>query len=125
MAGAHAALTAEGDNRVLMVKVVKDMLTIFGKDPTAYYNGEFIKVSSVEELKKLETLVTLFEMRHKHLLMKLIEKMMSLKEKGLSNYDILMFNVSDEIQNVAPRIFKSTNDPLRKEPSFSNIELIS
>ena len=33
--------------------------------------------------------------------MKLIEKMMSLKEKGLSNYDILMFNVSDEIQNLA------------------------
>ena len=31
----------------------------------------------------------------------------------------------DEIINVAPRIFKSTNDPLRKEPSFSNIELIS
>ena len=31
----------------------------------------------------------------------------------------------DEIQNVAPRIFKATNDPLRKEPSFSNIELIS
>jgi dihydropyrimidine dehydrogenase (NADP+) len=31
----------------------------------------------------------------------------------------------DEIVNVAPRIFKATNDVLRKEPSFSNIELIS
>lgn len=31
----------------------------------------------------------------------------------------------DEVQNVAPRIFKGTLDPLRKEPSFSNIELIS
>lgn len=31
----------------------------------------------------------------------------------------------DEIVNVAPRIFKATNDILRKEPSFSNIELIS
>jgi dihydropyrimidine dehydrogenase (NADP+) len=31
----------------------------------------------------------------------------------------------DEIVNVAPRIFKGTSDPLRKEPSFSNIELIS
>jgi len=31
----------------------------------------------------------------------------------------------DEIVNVAPRIFKGTADPLRKEPSFSNIELIS
>lgn len=31
----------------------------------------------------------------------------------------------DEIVNIAPRIFKATNDILRKEPSFSNIELIS
>jgi dihydropyrimidine dehydrogenase (NADP+) len=31
----------------------------------------------------------------------------------------------DEIQNVAPRIFKGTTDILRREPSFSNIELIS
>ena len=31
----------------------------------------------------------------------------------------------DEIVNVAPRIFKATNDVLRKEASFSNIELIS
>ncbi len=39
MAGSHAALTAEGDNRVLMIKVVKDMLTIFSKNPESYYNG--------------------------------------------------------------------------------------
>jgi acyl-CoA oxidase len=39
MAGSHAALTAEGDNRVLMIKVVKDMLNIFRKNPDAYYNG--------------------------------------------------------------------------------------
>lgn len=31
----------------------------------------------------------------------------------------------DQIVNVAPRIFKATNDPLRKEAGFSNIELIS
>lgn len=27
MALAHASMTAEGDNRVLMVKIVKDMMT--------------------------------------------------------------------------------------------------
>ncbi len=32
MAGSHAALTAEGDNRVLMIKVAKDMLGIFAKN---------------------------------------------------------------------------------------------
>lgn len=31
----------------------------------------------------------------------------------------------DEIVNVSPRIFKATNNPLRTEASFSNIELIS
>ena len=31
----------------------------------------------------------------------------------------------DEITNVSPRIFKATTNPLQKEPSFSNIELIS
>ena len=50
VAAAHAALTAEGDNRVLMVKVVKDMLTIFNKNPDAFYNGEFIKISNIKEL---------------------------------------------------------------------------
>ena len=40
-------------------------------------------------------------MREKHLLMKLIERMTELKGEGKSNYDILMFNVSDEIQELA------------------------
>lgn len=31
----------------------------------------------------------------------------------------------DEVINVSPRIFKATTNPLQKEPSFSNIELIS
>lgn len=47
IAGCHAALTAEGDNRVLMIKVVKDMLTIFKRNPEAFYNGENIKITSL------------------------------------------------------------------------------
>lgn len=31
----------------------------------------------------------------------------------------------DEVTNVAPRIYKATTNPLQKEPSFANIELIS
>lgn len=31
----------------------------------------------------------------------------------------------DKVVNVSPRIYKTTNDPLRMEPSFGNIELIS
>jgi len=33
LASCHAAMTAEGDNRVLMIKVVKDLLGIFFKKP--------------------------------------------------------------------------------------------
>lgn len=47
IAGCHAALTAEGDNRVLMIKVVKDMLTIFKRNPEAFYNGENMKITSL------------------------------------------------------------------------------
>lgn len=39
IAGAHAGMTAEGDNRVLMIKVVKDMLSIYMKNPDFVYNG--------------------------------------------------------------------------------------
>lgn len=63
LAAAHAALTAEGDNRVLMIKVVKDMLTIFQKKPDAFYNGEFIKVNKLEDLSNMDILLTLFNMR--------------------------------------------------------------
>jgi hypothetical protein len=31
----------------------------------------------------------------------------------------------DLITNVSPRIFKATNNPLKTEASFSNIEMIS
>jgi acyl-CoA oxidase len=48
IAGCHAALTAEGDNRVLMIKVVKDMLSVFKKNPEAYYNGQTLKLTKLE-----------------------------------------------------------------------------
>lgn len=31
----------------------------------------------------------------------------------------------DAITNVSPRIYKATTDPLRQDPGFGNIELIS
>lgn len=40
-------------------------------------------------------------MKHKHLLMGLIQRMIELNGKGMSNYDVLMNNVSDEIQDLA------------------------
>jgi acyl-CoA oxidase len=42
MNASHAAITAEGDNKVLMIKVVKDMLSLYMKNQDYFYNGEDI-----------------------------------------------------------------------------------
>jgi acyl-CoA oxidase len=101
IAGSHAGMTAEGDNRVLMIKVVKDMLTIYMKNPDFVYNGEFIKIGDKNELFCLKTMSVIFQMIEKFKLDRLINKMTSLKGNGASNYDILMFETSDEIQELA------------------------
>jgi len=62
MASAHAAITAEGDNRVLMVKVVKDLLSIYMKKPDYFYDGDYIKITNKDQLHCLKTLSTVFLM---------------------------------------------------------------
>ena len=58
-------------------------------------------MSGNNQLKDLKTLSILIDMKHKQLLINLVERMMGLKQKGMSNYDILMHNISDEIQELA------------------------
>jgi acyl-CoA oxidase len=101
IAGAHAAMTAEGDNRVLMIKVVKDLLSISMKKPDFFYSGEFIKLSDKNELYCLKTMNVLFQMLEKFKLERLINKMTTLKVNGKSNYAILMLETSDEVQELA------------------------
>jgi hypothetical protein len=45
LSASHAAITAEGDNKVLMIKVVKDMLSLYIKKPEYFYSGEDICLS--------------------------------------------------------------------------------
>ena len=71
------------------------------KNPDFVYNGEFIKVSNKNELYNLKTLSILLQMIEKFKLDRLINKMTELKGNGKSNYDILMFETSDEIQELA------------------------
>ena len=101
IAGAHAGMTAEGDNRVLMIKVVKDLLSIYMKNPDFVYNGDFVKLINKEELYDLGRMSVVLQMIEKFKLDRLIGKMSSLKGSGKSNYDILMFETSDEIQELA------------------------
>lgn len=101
LASAHAGITAEGDNRVLMIKVVKDLLGIYFKRPEYFYQGENIKLKDKRQLFCEKTLLTIFHMIERHRLLKLINKMQNLKTAGKSNFDILMFETSDEIQELA------------------------
>jgi len=95
LASTHASLTAEGDNRVLMVKVVKDLLTIYAKRPDYFYNGDSIKLTDKSQVFCLKTLSTIFLIVEKFKLDRLINKMASLKANGKTNYEILMFETSD------------------------------
>lgn len=101
IAGAHAAMTAEGDNRVLMVKIVKDYLVNITKGHTKLPIYTHQKVDSCEKLLQLDTLFNLLKMREAVLFHKLTDKMSSLKASGKSNYDILMKYTSDEMQDLA------------------------
>lgn len=86
MASCHAALTAEGDNRVLMIKVVKDLLSIFFKNPDYFYSGEFIKITDKKQLYCLQTLNKLFLMLERFKLDRLINRMSQLKQNGKTNF---------------------------------------
>lgn len=101
IAGAHAAMTAEGDNRVLMVKIVKDMLTNVTRGHTQLPQVKPGKVQKVEELECLECLQNLLRFREVTLFNNLIAKMTDLKGKGKSAYQIMMHHVSDEMQDLA------------------------
>lgn len=101
IASAHAGITAEGDNKVLMIKVVKDLLSIYMKRQDYFYTGDFIKITEEKQLFCLQTLNKLFLMLEKFKLDRLITKMTNLKSSGKTNYEILMFETSDETQELA------------------------
>lgn len=90
MASAHAGITAEGDNRVLMIKVVKDLLSIYMKRPDYFYSGDSIKLTDKSQLSCLKTMTDLFQMVEKFKLDRLLNRMAALKGEGKSNYQILM-----------------------------------
>lgn len=101
LASCHAAMTAEGDNRVLMVKVMKDLLSIYSKRPDYFYDGKPVKLTDAKQLHCFQTLTTVFRVLEKAKLDRLIGRMGELKGQGKSNYDIIMFETSDEIQEFA------------------------
>ena len=58
-----------------MVKVVKDLLSIYVKRPDYFYTGESIKVTDQKQLLDFKTLMNLFLILEKFKLDKLLNRM--------------------------------------------------
>ena len=104
LAGAHTSLTAEGDNRVLMIKIVKDMITGLAKKtwklPVPTLNVKK-QVATFNEITELSTILDLMKYREVDLFKKLAKKTMQLKKEGKSDFEALMHHTSNLVQDLA------------------------
>ena len=104
LAVAHASLTAEGDNRVLMVKIVKDMIlnvTKLGHKLPETSMNVVAQIGTFKDVTQIETLTDLFIFRERLLFTRLVARMAHLGKEGKNKYQILMREVSDNIQDLA------------------------
>jgi acyl-CoA oxidase len=104
LAVAHASITAEGDNRVLMVKIVKDMITNITKNghklPEPSLNV-VKQIGSFLDVTQLDTILDLFKFREATLFKRLMARNQALSKAGTSGYNILMRETSDNMQALA------------------------
>ena len=98
--GAHSAVTAEGDNKVLMQKVTKDILTDLRKKR---HNAVKFSKERIAQLKSLDSL-SLEDMRDLIYLREVVEIKNIAKrlqhlvlEKEKKFFDVWMAEVNDEI----------------------------
>lgn len=103
MSIAHAAVTAEGDNRVLMVKVCKDMLTNVNKKghklPMPTRSVE--ELAALSDISDITTLCDLLRFREVSLFKELVSTTKRLLKEGKSPYEVLMRETSDVMQDLA------------------------
>jgi len=104
LAVAHASITAEGDNAVLMVKIVKDMITNVTKNghklPEPSLNV-VSQIGSFMDVTQLDTLLDLLKFREATLFKRLMARTEALKKSGVSGYNVLMRETSDNMQALA------------------------
>jgi acyl-CoA oxidase len=110
IAGAHAGLTAEGDNRVLMQKVTKELLGLTDKFELAKEIAADYLPAALHrlvdglvniDLEDNDDLVTLFRAREKRLLGQLANKLAKSKKAGDKLFNTWMFEESDLVQAAA------------------------
>lgn len=101
---AHTCLTAEGDNRVLMTKIVKDYMTNMRnktfKLPETQLNV-LTQIGSMMDVTQLDVLADLLRFRERELYGMLMSKMGALAKQGKDQFQIMMHEVSDTIQDLA------------------------
>mmetsp|Transcript_46394 Transcript_46394/g.61447 ORF Transcript_46394/g.61447 Transcript_46394/m.61447 type:complete len:424 (+) Transcript_46394:411-1682(+) len=104
LAVAHTSLTAEGDNRVLMHKVTKDLTLAVTKKgyvlPKPKLNVK-AQIGTMDDVSSLELISDLFRFRVETLLVKLGAKTAELKKQGKSPYEVNMMGTSNLIQDLA------------------------
>ncbi len=108
--GGHAGITAEGDNRVLMQKIAKELLglankkqiakqTVINKFPSII--RQLIDGTSTGNLSDHRFLLRILEVREAHRLSELAVRLNQNKKKGKSLYNAWMYEESDSIQGLA------------------------
>ena len=94
---AHAGITAEGDNSVLMQKVAKELLADV---QAGKYKPVQVDRSSVSSLEygTLDTFLKLFALRENALMLKLGKTLQKRMGEGANLFDVWMYEESDTIQ---------------------------
>ena len=106
MNGSHSAITAEGDNKVLMQKVVKDILSDVRKkrhDNVKFSQKDFKAMKELTSLSgNLEALRDLIYMREGVEIKSMIDTLKKqVIEKEKKFFNVWMSDVNDEIQSLA------------------------
>lgn len=104
LACAHTCLTAEGDNRVLMHKIVKDMENAVRKSgyqiPQPKLNVK-TQIGTMDDVSSLELLADLMRFRQVTLFEQLMAKSAAQKKAGMTAYETAMMGTSNLIQDLA------------------------
>jgi len=116
--GSHAGLTAEGDNRVLMQKVAKELLDRLTKG-----KYRFPKSSGPIDLNKPESLFHAFVQRETRCFMKLAMLMKTKTAQGQSIFDVWMLQHQDLVQRCAEAfaervIYEQCLRDMKEQPSL-------
>ena len=102
---AHASMTAEGDNRVLMIKIVKDLMSNIASKKSQLPKMTLCPKNQLPHLMdviQLDILLNLHKYREIVLFKKLTTTLEKRTKQDKANpFEVLMFEVSDLVQSLA------------------------